>query len=501
MSSILIRNVLAADSKRFRVPQRVDLVLSGDSIARVAPAGSASPGAATVIDGTQLLATAGLVNCHLHSHEHFQKGRYDNVPLEHWSFYVRPPGGFPYNPRQIYLRTLVGAIEALRSGTTTVVDDLNIAPQLDPEHLAAVHQAYQDVGLRALVGISMIDKPFFQALPFAEEEFPAELRERIAGFPRAAPEDFLRLCRRLARERHPREKRVGFIVAPSAPQRCTEGFLREARRLADEFDLPTIIHVQETRLQVVTGLVQHGKTLVRYLADVGFLKPKTSLVHAVWLDDAEIRLLAESGASVQHNPWSNLRIGSGLAPVRELLAAGVNLSLGSDGCASTDTCNMLTTVSSAAALAKLRGDDYARWPSVDEIWRAGTVGGATALGLGDRLGRIDEGLRADLVLYRTDTVPFTPLHNPLQQLVYAERGASVDTVIVDGAVVMQGSRLTHIDEAAVLAEVREEIEKLRPVLDRLDEEARSMWPPTDRIYRRCLAHPIGGSTYPAKLPG
>ncbi|HTO49575.1 MAG TPA: amidohydrolase family protein, partial [Burkholderiales bacterium] len=403
--------------------------------------------------------------------------------------------------RQIYLRTLIGAIEALRSGTTTVVDDLNIAPQLDPEHLAAAHRAYEDIGLRALVGISMMDKPFFQALPHAEEEFPDEVRKALAAYPRAAPEQFLALCRRLARERHPRERRVGFIVAPSAPQRCTEGFLREARRLADEFDLPMIIHVQETRLQVVTGLLQHGKTFVRYLSELGFLKPKTSLVHAVWLDAGEIRLLAESGASVQHNPWSNLRIGSGVAPVRELIEAGVNLALGSDGCASTDTCNMLTTVSSAAALAKLRGDDFRRWPGVEEIWRAGTVGGATALGLGDRLGRIEEGMRADLVLYRTDSVAFTPLHKPLQQLVYAERGASVDTVIVDGEAAMRAGKLTRIDEPAILAEVREEIEKLRPTLDEMDANARRMWPPTDRIYQRCLAHPIPGSTHAAKLPG
>ena len=501
MASILIRNVLAADSEGFRNPRRVDLLLDGTAILRIAPPGALAPSAGTTIDGSSLLATPGLVNGHLHSHEHFQKGRYDNLPLEQWSFYVRPPNGYPYSARQIYLRTLIGAIEALRSGTTTVVDDLNIAPQLDPEHLAAVHQAYEDIGLRALVGISMMDKPFFQALPYAEEEFPEEVRKTLAAYPRAAPEQFFALCRRLARERHPRERRVGFIVAPSAPQRCTEGFLREARRLADEFDLPMIIHVQETRLQVVTGLVQHGETLVRYLSGLGFLKPKTSLVHAVWLDADEIRLLAESGASVQHNPWSNLRIGSGVAPVRELIEAGVNLGLGSDGCASTDTCNMLTTVSSAAALAKLRGDDFRRWPSVEEIWRAGTVGGATALGLGDRLGRIEEGMRADLVLYRTDSVAFTPLHNPLQQLVYAERGASVDTVFVDGEAVMRAGRLTRIDEPAVLAEVREEVEKLRPVLDELDANARRMWPPTDRIYRRCLAHPIPGSTHAAKLPG
>ena len=158
------------------------------------------------------------------------------------------------------------------------------------------------------------------------------------------------LAEELARARHPKANRVGFIVSPSAPQRCTDAFLTALRNIADMHDLPIIIHAQETRLQVVTGLLHNGKTHIQRLSDINFLKPKTTIIHGVWLTPAEITLLANSGASVQHNPWSNLRLGSGVAPVRALLDAGVNVSIASDGCSSTDTCNMLNSTGLAAAL-------------------------------------------------------------------------------------------------------------------------------------------------------
>ena len=144
--------------------------------------------------------------------------------------------------------------------------------------------------------------------------------------------------------------------------------------------------MQETRLQVVTGQIVYGSTIVEYLARIGFLKPATSLIHAVWLNPREIAALAESGATAQHNPWSNLLLGSGVQPVRALLDAGVNVSLGSDGSCSTVTTNMLNVVGSAAGLSKLRSDDPARWLSAREAWQAGTLAGGRALGFGEALG-------------------------------------------------------------------------------------------------------------------
>jgi 5-methylthioadenosine/S-adenosylhomocysteine deaminase len=160
--------------------------------------------------------------------------------------------------------------------------------------------------------------------------------------------------RQLAADHHPQQQRVGVLVSASAPQRCTDGFLRQLRGLADELGLPVSTHVQETRLQVVTGQLRHGCTLIEHLDQLGFLKPATSLIHAVWLNPREVTALARSGATAQHNPWSNLMLGSGVQPVRELLDGGVNVSLGSDGSCSTASTSMLNVLGSPAGARGLR---------------------------------------------------------------------------------------------------------------------------------------------------
>ena len=149
-----------------------------------------------MVDASRHLVTAGLINGHIHSHEHFHKGRYDNLPLELWMNYVRPPTPIPFTPRQVYLRTMIGAIEALRSGATTLCDDMNVAPVLDEAHVEAALQAYEDIGIRAYLGITLFDKPFFRGMPYVEEEFPARpaaravrrSRHRARRHPRPCPQ-------------------------------------------------------------------------------------------------------------------------------------------------------------------------------------------------------------------------------------------------------------------------------------------------------------------------
>ncbi len=476
----------------------VDIAVEGAHIVGITEAGTVTH-QAEVIDASGMLATAGLINGHQHSHEHFQKGRFANLPLEMWMNYVRPPKPVPLSERQVYLRTLVGAIEALYSGATTVIDDLNIGAVPNPAHLAAAQRAYEDIGIRALVGVSMMDQPFFQSVPFIEEEFDKELLAELHGLPKPNGEVFLELCRDLAQRRHPSRNRVGFIVAPSAPQRCSEEFLKGARAIADAYDLPLMIHVQETRLQAVTAQRFYGSTMVEYLHRIGFLGPKTTLIHGVWLTPREIELIAATETTVQHNPWSNLRLGSGVAPLRALLDAKVNVSLGSDGCGSTDTCNMLNVVGAASVLHTLRGDDYTRWPGAEDAWRAGTLGGAIAMGRGSDLGAIEEGRTADMVLYRLDRIPFTPLNNALRQLVNAERGASIALVMVDGEVVIRDGMLTRINLPGIMAEIAEEHARLKPLIDDAERSADRLRPSMHRIYERCLALPVAPGMISSRL--
>src|SRR5207253_10791310 len=284
------------------------------------------------------------------------------------------------------------------TGATCLVDDLAVGGAIDREQIDAVLQAYDDVGVRALLGFAMMDRPLVDNFPFADT-LPADLLARMRALPRPTPAGYLALVRDLAASRHPRACRVGVLVSASAPQRCTQDFLLACARLADELDLPVITHVQETRMQVVTGQQFYGSPIVEYLARIKFLSPRTSLIHAVWLNPREIRALAESGATVQHNPWSNMTLGSGVQPTRALLDAGVNVSLGSDGACSTVSLNMLQVAGAAAGLSKVRNPDYATWLSAREVLSAGTRGGARALGFRE-LGTIERGAIADLVAYR-----------------------------------------------------------------------------------------------------
>src|SRR6202011_1884279 len=337
-----------------------------------------------------LLVTAGLINGHHHSHEGFYKGRKDNLPLELWMNYVRPLRPIELTPRDVYLRTMIGAIEAVKSGTTTISDDFNQSPRLRPDHVEQVFQAYTDIGIRANVGITLFDRPFFRAVPFVEEEFPRDLLARLDASKMYSADELLAFVTNLARTKHPKENRVGYIAAPSAPQRCTEEFLLKVRRMADDHDLPLMIHVQERRMQVVTGQLWYGSTMIEYLDRIGFMKPKTAFIHGVWLNPREIEILARTGVSIQHTPTSNLKVGSGLAPIRALLDAGVNVSMCTDGCGSIEGTAMPNSPYPAALLQKARGDQTTTL-AAPEAFYAATMGGAKALGRAKELGAVEAG--------------------------------------------------------------------------------------------------------------
>lgn len=489
--------LLGTDVRQSEGP--IDIVIQGNRIKDVRPAAAAPP-EGEVIDMRDHLITPGLINGHVHSHENFHKAFFDdNLPLELWMNYVRPLKPIEFTPRQVYLRTLIGAIEALRTGATTLNDDFNVSPVLHREHVEAGFQAYEDIGIRANLGMTLFDKPFFRAVPFVDEEFPADLLSALDGAKSTPPDEVLAFARELAKTRNPVDHRVAYMTAPSAPQRCTDSFLMEVRKIADEFDLPLIIHVQETRMQVVTGQLEHGTTMIEHLDQLGFLKEKTQIVHGIWLNPREIEILARAGTTVQHNPTVNLMVGSGLMPFRALLDGGVNVSLGSDGCGSIESCDLHKAMLTGALLQKLRGYDYMRWVGAREVFAAATTGAARGLGRDHELGAIEAGRLADLTAYRLDRVTFTPPNNLLRQLVYAETGSSLDTVIIDGEVVMRDGALTRVDEAALIDEIRAEHEKLLPQMTASRKEVERMREPMDRIYRRCQQIKIAADTHPARL--
>ncbi|MEN9773716.1 MAG: hypothetical protein RL322_786 [Pseudomonadota bacterium] len=499
--SILLSNALALlPAPQGFLPERRDILIEAGTIADIAPAGAL--GTRSVqrrVDGSRLLVAPGLINGHLHAWDTWQKGCLENLPLEMAMSYLRPRKSVALTERQVYLRTMVVAIEALRSGTTTVVDDMSLGQGMTRGQIDAAFQAWEDSGLRALVGFSMIDKAVVDSYPFVDECFDSELLAGLRALPRPDGAALLDLVRDLARTRHPSSHRVGVLVAPSAPHRCTDDFLLACRALANELDLPTITHCQETRLQCVTAQQFYGKSLVAHLDDLGFLGPRTSLIHATWLSTDDIARISASGTTVQHNPYSNAVIGSGLAPVRDCLDAGINVSMGSDGHGILFGSQMLTTLAFGATLSKLRSPDHTRWLTASEVLQAATRGGAHALGL--ETGTLRVGARADLVAYRIDTPAFTPLNDPVRQLVYGEKGAAIDLTIVDGRIVIENGMLQSVNEQALLREAHDAHAELIESLTASNEDASAMRDALLKVTIRALGCPIDESIRPAWLEG
>jgi guanine deaminase len=259
-----------------------------------------------------------------------------------------------------------------------------------------------------------------------------------------------------------------------------------------------MMHVQETRMQVVTGHLWMGSTMVEYLDRIGFMKPKTQFIHGIWLNPREIEILARTGVTVQHNPPSNLKVGSGLAPIRALLDGGVNVSLGTDGCGSIEGTDMQNSLYLTALLQKLRGD-HEKWVGAREALHAGTMGGAKALGRDGQIGAIEPGRIADMVGYQLRSIPFAPCNNPLHQIVYSASRAEVDTVIVDGETIQRGGKLTLVDEEKLIDEINAAHERIEPLIAASEAEVEEIVPHYERIYRRCQHIEIADDTYPTRL--
>lgn len=491
--SILIRNatILAMDDGHGSEPFQGDILVRGDRIAAV---GAVAPDerADRVIDGGHLLAMPGLVNAHMHSGEALFKGRYDNLPLELWMLYAYPIlGGSPLSERLIYLRTMLVAIESVKNGVTCVTDDVFESPRQELEQLAAVFDAYTDIGMRATVSGHIIDRNFLDTIPFTGRFVPAELRERVAKMPPPRADDYIAFCKQAIQRFHNRDGRLRFMVAPSAPQRCTPGLMFAADELARQHRIPFHTHIVETKVQAVTGPEFYGKTLVRYMHDLGLLHAGTTIAHSIWVTDEDIALMGAAGASIVHNVISNQKLGAGIAPIRKLLKAGVNVALGSDGICSNDTPRMFDVMHAAGLLHNVSSPDYRRWLAAGEVLHAATRGGARSALIEDEVGSLAVGKKADLVLLDLRKVPFTPLNDIRNHLVYCENGSSIETVIVNGDVVFDGGKLTKVDEAALLEEVRQLMPAFQAAHARVEAENKIFEPYFAAIHRHCNDKDIG----------
>lgn len=441
-----------------------------------------------ILDGSDRLVTPGFVNAHTHSWEMLYKGRYDNLPLEMWMALAYPIlGDSRIEPELVRLRSTLFAIESLEAGVTTVVDDVLENPGQDWEQLTAVFDAYDEVGIRANISGHVISKPFVDTLPFVTDYLPQDITHEIRSHPVPTAGEYLAFSRKAFEQLHGRgDGRLRYMVAPSAPQRCGADVLVGATDLAREFDAECHIHVLETKTQLVTGTEMYGQSLVTYMNEIGALSSNTTLAHGIWLTENDMSSIAAAGTSISHNPISNLKLGSGIAPWRALRDAGVNLGLGTDGCSSSDSPRMLDVVKMTALLHKVTTPDIAAWPQIDEVLRAATVGGARSALLQDTVGSIAVGMAADLVVYDLETMAFTPRQKLDHQLVYSENGSSIDIVIVAGRIVVENGSVTTVDRAAVRAELAERLADIIARQDALDSRNRPLLESFTSMYQKAM---------------
>jgi cytosine/adenosine deaminase-related metal-dependent hydrolase len=477
-----------------RLHPRADVVIDDGLIRAVGPgaAASAPPGAET-IDAAGMLVMPGLVNGHFHSPGNFMKGALENWPLELFMLYEVPPlMDRVSSPRFAYVRTMLGAIEMLKQGVTAVHDDCFFVPVVTEAEVDAVMQAYADAGMRATVTLDQPNVPETDKYPFLAELLPAHLRARMQAAPRMSDGELLdHYARHVERWHGAADGRLRAAVSCSAPQRVTPAYLQALGRLARELDIPYDMHILETRLQRVLGQEKYGRSLVRYAHDMGVLTEQALVIHAIWIDDADMRLIADAGASVAHNPVSNLKIGSGVMRWRRMRQAGINVCLGNDEASTDDGINLWTVGKVAGLIHNVTDPEFREWITPQEILAGLTHAGARAMRLPVPTGRIAPGWQADLALLDLSTLPFTPLNDLRRQLVYCETGQSVRTVIVGGAVVVRDGRLTQVDETALLAEARACAAEFADYMARCASAADELAPFYRAMYDRALATPVG----------
>jgi 5-methylthioadenosine/S-adenosylhomocysteine deaminase len=471
-------------------PVAADVLIEGDRIAAIGAVGEA-PGA-EVIDGRGKLVMPGLINSHMHSPEALYKGRYDNMPLEIWMLYAYPIlGAQTLDPRLVYLRTALCAIESLKTGTTCVTDDVYESPRQTPEQLDAVFQAYEDVGLRATISGHVVDRPFLDTIPFAREFVPASLAAEADALGAADGAAWLDLCRDAFARLHGRAGRLNFMVAPSAPQRCTPALMEAAMELAEAHGAPFHTHILETKVQAVTGPEFYGETLIAYMKRLGLLRRRTTIAHSIWVTDDDIAAMGEAGCSIVHNVVSNQKLGAGVAPVKRMLRAGVNVALGSDGVSTSDTTRMFSVMHAAGLIHNVQTPDSDLWLTAEEVLRCATLGGARSACLDHETGSLEPGKKADMLVLDLSTVAFTPRNEIANHLVYCETGGSITHAIVNGEVMARDGRCLRVDEAALLDELREAMPAFLAAHEKTEALNRRFEPYFREVHKRCNARDVG----------
>lgn len=438
--------------------ESLDVIVEGDTIKDLVAPGSVKGEGMERIDASGRALIPGLVNGHNHATANLAKGLFDRYNLELYLTAV-PWSTGRRTLEDKALSAKLGAAEMARKGCTAAYDMFAEFPLPTVEGMAAVADAYANVGLRAAIAPQITDKSFWEAVPGLAGALPEALRIDALKAKSAPGADAIEACKKiLASWRHPAHQ-IKFALGPSIPHHCSDEFLRECRDLAREHGVGMQMHVAESKFQAIVAPKIYGTTLIGHLAEIGLLDEHFCVAHGVWLSDDDRKRLADAGASVSHNPGSNLKLGSGIADMRRMLAAGINVAVGTDGTASSDNLNAFEAMRLACYLSRVKDHPVGEWISAREAFYAATEGGAKALGF-DRIGRIENGWKADLVFLDLSALHYVPLNDLAQQIVFGEDGTGVEHVMAGGRFIVRDRKVLNVDGAKLRREAEEAVARL-----------------------------------------
>ncbi len=411
------------------------VAVSGDTIESVGPSGLASPkNAARVIDAAGGIIMPGLVNTHTHASMTCFRGLADDMELMTWLNDYIFPAEARLTRERVYTGALLACAEMALSGTTCFSDMYLFED--------AVAEAADTAGMRAVVGEVLYD---FDSPNYGPIEKGFEYTEHLI-------------------EKWKDHPLVSIAVEPHSPYLCDPGLLQRAETISRKYDIPMIVHVAETWKEVETTKQRYRLSPVAHLSDIGVLSPRLLACHCVALDRTDIELLKKNGVKVSHNPESNMKLASGIAPVPELIEEGVCVGLGTDGPTSNNNLDMFMEMDTAAKIHKVRTLD----PTVmdaGKVLRMATIDAAKALGMEDEIGSLEQGKKADIIVIDTRKPHLTPMYNVYSHLVYAACGHDVSATIINGIPVMADRELTMFDLNRAIDDMERIAEDIRSLHD------------------------------------
>ena len=312
--------------------------------------------------------------------------------------------------------------------------------------------------MRAVIAPMMADRSMYEAIPGLADALPEPLRSQALTARYAPYEKSLAVVKEISKRWTSKTSKLA--LGPTIPHHCSDEFLVACRDLAKELGVGMQMHVAESRMQAIVGRKTYGATLVCHLDTLGLLNEKFCVAHGVWLDDSDRQRLAAAGASISHNPGSNLKLGSGIADMRAMLDRGLNVAIGTDGASSSDNLNAFEAMRLACYLSRVKDHPVEQWISAREALYAATEGGAKALGF-DRIGRIEKGWKADLVFLDLSALHYVPLNDLAQQIVFGEDGTGVEHVMAGGRFIVRDRKVLGVDVAKLRREAEEAMVRLR----------------------------------------